>query len=387
LKSEKYIITISGGKGMERWKGWSLRMADSQLKRLPRVKDKWHYVDGVVYKGMEHIYWHTGDERYLQYVKDNIDMFVQEDGSIRGYNQREHNIDHINNGKAILFLYRHTGAGKYRQAAYTLREQLSTHPRTTEGGFWHKAIYPHQMWLDGLYMGSPFYAEFAGLFGEPEAFDDVANQILLAGRHLKDGKTGLYYHAWDERKEQDWADKETGLSKHFWGRSVGWYAMAIMDVLDYLPADHKDRQAIVSVFNGLADALLKVQDPNSGVWWQVLDQRDREGNYLEASASCMIVYSLLKALRLGILPEAYRIPAEKGYAGILNKFVITRKNGMSHLIRNCAVAGLGRYEPGQPWRDGSYEYYISEPIVTDDHKGIGAFLLAAAEYDRLSSHS
>ncbi|MDF2938253.1 MAG: glycosyl hydrolase family 88 [Paenibacillaceae bacterium] len=367
---------------MELPKGWSVRMAENQLKRMPRVKDKWHYVDGVVYKGMEQIYCNTGEDRYLRYVQDNLDMFVQEDGSIRGYDPQEHNIDHINNGKAILFLYRQTGAGKYREAAYLLREQLRTHPRTGEGGFWHKAVYPHQMWLDGLYMGAPFYAEFARLFDEPEALDDLANQLLLAGRHLKDGKTGLYYHAWDERKEQAWADKETGLSAHFWGRAVGWYAMAIVDVLDYLPAGHKDRQAIVSIFTGLAEALVKVQDLESGVWWQVLDQGAREGNYLEASASCMIVYAMLKAIRLGVLPEAYRTSAEKGYVGILNKFVITRKDGTLQLIRNCAVAGLGGYNPGQPSRDGSFEYYISEPIVTDDHKGIGAFLLAAAEYDR-----
>lgn len=368
---------------MEQLKGWSVRMAENQLKRIPRVKDKWHYVDGVVYKGLEQIYGNTGDDRYLRYIQDNMDMFVQEDGSIRGYDPHEHNIDHINNGKAILLLYRQTGARKYREAAYLLREQLRTHPRTSEGGFWHKAVYPHQMWLDGLYMGAPFYAEFARLFGEPEVFDDVTNQLLLAREHLRDEASGLYYHAWDERREQPWANPETGLSPHFWGRAVGWYAMAVVDVLDNLPADHKDRQAIISIFNGLADALLKVQDPESGVWWQVLDQGPREGNYLEASASCMIVYALLKAIRLGVLSETYRASAEKGYAGILNKFVITRKDGLVHLIRNCAVAGLGGYNPGQPYRDGSFAYYISEPIVTDDHKGIGAFLLAAAEYDRM----
>lgn len=368
---------------METPKGWSNRMADSQIWRVPRVKDKWHYVDGVVYKGMEHIYANTGGRKYFQYVQNNIDMFIQADGSIRGYHPEEYNIDHINNGKAILFLYRQTGAEKYKQAAYMLREQLRTHPRTSEGGFWHKAIYPKQMWLDGLYMGSPFYAEFAQLFGDPEAFDDVTKQVLLIDKHLKDSKTGLYYHGWDEGKEQNWANRRTGLSEHFWGRAVGWYVMAMVDVLDYLPAHHKDREMILSIFTGLVDALLKVQDLESGVWWQVLDQGGREGNYLEASASCMIVYSILKAIRMGILSESYRISAYKGYAGILNKFVVTRRDKTSHLIRNCAVAGLGGTFQDQFSRDGSFEYYISEPIVTNDPKGVGAFLLAAAEYDRL----
>lgn len=366
---------------METIKGWSIRMADSQIQRTPRVNDKWHYVDGVVYKGMEHIYANTGDGRYYRYVQDNIDMFVLDDGSIRGYRPQEHNIDHLNNGKAILFLYRQTGADKYRQAARLLRDQFHTHPRTSEGGFWHKAIYPHQMWLDGLYMGAPFYAEYAALFGEPEAFDDVAKQLLLIASHLKDERTGLYYHGWDESRQQDWANRETGLSEHFWGRAVGWYMMAIVDVLDHLPSDHRDRDAIVSAFAHLADAVLKVQDKESGVWWQVLDQGGRHGNYLEASASAMIVYSLLKAFRLGILAQSYRKAAEKGFAGLLSTFVITRKDGSLHFIRNCAVAGLGG-STLENNRDGSFEYYISEPIVTNDAKGVGAFLLAAAEVDR-----
>lgn len=364
-------------------RGWSCQMADSHICRFPRVRDKWHYADGVIYKGMEHIYSITGNSNYLQYVHSNLDMFVQEDGSIRGYDPGEYNLDHINNGKAILWLYRHTKADKYKKAAFRLREQLNTHPRTSEGGFWHKAIYPKQIWLDGLYMSAPFYAEFADLNGDSAAFDDVAAQIMLVEKHLKDQQTGLYYHGWDEDKEQAWADRRTGLSEQFWGRGIGWYAMAIIDVLDYMPAEHKDRQALISVFRDLVDALLEVQDPQSGVWWQILDQGNREGNYLEASASCMYIYSILKALRLEILPESYRLHANKGYAGILKQFIVTHRDGSLHVIRNCAGAGLGGTFHEQFSRDGSFEYYVSESIVTNDPKGLGAFLLAAAEYDRI----
>ena len=199
-------------------------MADSEMIREPLKLKKWGaYDSGVVLKGIEQVWRETKDQKYFDYLKKNVDEYVEADGNIRTYELEEYNIDQINNGKLLLTLYQETGLEKYKKAAYLQREQLKTHPRTSEGGFWHKNIYPHQMWLDGLFMGSPFYAEFAKIFNEPEIFDDVAHQVVLMAKHTKDPKTGLFYHGWDESKEQKWANPETGASPNFWGRAMGWY--------------------------------------------------------------------------------------------------------------------------------------------------------------------
>jgi len=361
---------------------YSVRMANSVLAKFPELTDKWQYDYGVVFKGFEYIYENTGNEEYFEYIKKNIDYFVQDDGSIKKYSPEEYNIDHINNGKAVLFLYRKTGEEKYRKAAQLLRSQLKTHPRTTEGGFWHKNIYPHQMWLDGIYMGSPFYAEYATLIGQDEAediFDDVAKQVILCAKNTKDPITGLHFHGWDESRQQKWANKITGCSPNFWGRAMGWFAMAIVDVLDFLPQDHQSRETILSIFKQLIDAILKYQDPETGVWYQVVNFIGRNGNYPEASASCMFAYALAKGIEKGYLDSSYIKALERAYEGIIYRFVEEDENGLLNLNGVCMVAGLG----GNPYRDGSYEYYISEPIKTNDLKGIGAFLKASAWVERL----
>jgi unsaturated rhamnogalacturonyl hydrolase len=361
---------------------YSVRMANSVLAKFPELTDKWQYDYGVVFKGFEYIYENTGNEEYFEYIKKNIDYFVQDDGSIKKYSPEEYNIDHINNGKAVLFLYRKTGEEKYRKAAQLLRSQLKTHPRTTEGGFWHKNIYPHQMWLDGIYMGSPFYAEYATLIGQDEAediFDDVAKQVILCAKNTKDPITGLHFHGWDESRQQKWANKITGCSPNFWGRAMGWFAMAIVDVLDFLPQDHQSRETILSIFKQLIDAILKYQDPETGVWYQVVNFIGRNGNYPEASASCMFAYALAKGIEKGYLDSSYIKALERAYEGIIYRFIEEDENGLLNLNGVCMVAGLG----GNPYRDGSYEYYISEPIKTNDLKGIGAFLKASAWVERL----
>jgi unsaturated rhamnogalacturonyl hydrolase len=281
----------------------------------------------------------------------------------------------------LLFpLYRITGEQRYRQAIALVRNQLAHHPRTPSGGFWHKRIYPHQMWLDGLYMASPFYAEYAQVFREPAGFDDVVHQMCLIEEHTRDPHTGLLYHAWDESKQQRWANPVTGCSPHFWARAVGWYAMALVDVLDYLPEGQVGRSAVVAILLRLAEAVAKVQDPATGLWYQVLDQGSRAGNYLESSASCMFVYALAKAVRKAYLPADYAEVARRGYRGIVKHFITIDDQGQVNLERTCSVAGLG----GDPYRDGSYEYYIGEPIATNDPKGVGAFILATVEIeDRL----
>ena len=338
---------------------------------------KWTYDHGLVLKGIEQVWRNTNDKQYFEFIQRSMDHFVADDGSIRTYSLDDYNIDNILPGRNLLFLYKVTGNEKYRKAAATLREQLKTHPRTSEGGFWHKKIYPSQMWLDGLYMGEPFYAEFAATFHDDAAFDDIAKQFILMERHARDDKTGLLYHGWDESRKQRWSSPETGRSPNFWGRAMGWYAMALVDTLDNFPRGHPQRAELVAILNRVAQAVAKYQDSRSGLWYQVLDKAGEKGNYLESSAACMFVYALAKATRNGYLPASYQKVAQKGYRGILKEFVKTDANGQVNLEGTVSVAGLG----GNPYRDGSYEYYLSEKVVTNDPKGVGALLLAATEME------
>jgi unsaturated rhamnogalacturonyl hydrolase len=320
----------------------------------------------------------THDPKYAAYVKKSIDSLVHADGTIATYAATEYNLDQINEGRALFALADRTHDTRYMRAADALRAQLRTHPRTAEGGFWHKQIYPQQMWLDGLYLAEPFYAEYAKRHADTVAMNDVARQFLLVARHLRDPKTGLYYHAWDSARQQPWANPETGLSQNFWDRAVGWYLMAIVDVLDYLPKSHKDRPQLIQVLQQLSDAVVRVRDPVSGVWWQVLDQPNRAKNYLEASGSAMFVYAFAKGARMGYLDSTYRATANRAFDGMLAEFVTTDAGGVVSINKICKVAGLG----GNPPRDGSYEYYVSEPVVSNDYKGVGAFILAAHELGR-----
>ena len=377
-------LITSSGYGQNGKKKWSEEMARTvmtiwkdSLVMKPGQPVKWSYDEGVVLEGMTNIWKQNANGAYFRFIQKSMDHFVQKDGTIRKYKQTEYNIDHVKNGRVLLTLYRVTGQKKYYQAATLLREQLKTHPRTKEGGFWHKKIYTNQMWLDGLYMGQPFYAEYAALFNEPAAFDDVANQFIYMENHARDPKTGLLYHGWDESKEQKWANKSTGLSPHFWGRAMGWYGMGLVDALDNFPREHPKRKALLDILNRFAAAVEKVQDPKSGVWYQILDKPTGKGNYLEASASNMFVYALAKGVRLGYLPQKYEAVAQKGYDGIIRQFITRDAQGFVNLNGTVSVAGLG----GNPYRDGSYEYYLSEKVVTNDPKGVGAFLLASSEME------
>jgi unsaturated rhamnogalacturonyl hydrolase len=339
---------------------------------------KWSYDMGVVLKGFEGLWMNTGDVSHFKAIQAKMDWFVKDDGSIKGYEKEEYNIDHVNNGKLVLLLYRVTGKEKYKKAADLLRSQLTTHPRTNEGGFWHKKIYTNQMWLDGLYMGAPFYAEYAMLFHEDTAFNDIANQFIWMEKHARDPKTGLLYHAWDESKQQQWANKETGASPLFWARAMGWYSDAIVDALDYFPVTHPKRKTLIDILNRLVVAIEKQQDKTTGLWYDIINYNGpgKEKNYFEASASCQFTYAIAKAVRKGYLPPAKIAIAKKAYAGILNKF-FKEENGQWNLHGTVKVSGLG----GKPYRDGSFEYYMSEPVIVNDPKGIGAFLLAANEME------
>ncbi len=345
---------------------------------------KWSYDMGVVLKGFEGIWMNTGDVKYFNAIQAKMDWFVQNDGTVKGYELDEYNIDHVNNGKLVLLLYRITGKEKYKKAADLLRSQLKTHPRTNEGGFWHKKVYPYQMWLDGLYMGAPFYAEYAMLFHEDTAFNDIANQFIWMEKHARDAKTGLLHHAWDESKQQQWADKKTGKSPHFWGRAMGWYSDAIVDALDYFPANHPKRKALIDILNRLVVALEKQQDKTTGLWYDVMNYNGpgKEKNYFEASASCQFVYAIAKGVRKGYLPAAKIAIAKKAYDGIVKQFIKV-ENGQTNLYGTVKVSGLG----GKPYRDGSFEYYMSEQVIVNDPKGVGAFLLASNEMEMLPTLS
>ena len=345
---------------------------------------KWSYDMGVILKGFEGIWLRTADRKYFNVIQAKMDWFVQNDGTIKGYEADEYNIDHVNNGKLLLLLYRVTQKEKYLKAAQLLREQLRHHPRTNEGGFWHKKVYPYQMWLDGLYMGEPFYAEYAMLMHEDTAFNDIANQFIRMEKHARDAKTGLLYHAWDESKQQQWANKTTGTSPNFWARAMGWYADAIVDVLDYFPSDHPKRQALIDILNRLVNALEKQQDKTTGLWYDVMNYSGpgKEKNYFEASASSQFVYAIAKGVRKGYLPAAKIEIAKKGYDGIVKQF-IKIENGQTNLHGTVKVSGLG----GNPYRDGSFSYYMSEPVIINDPKGIGAFLLASNEMEMLPTQA
>ena len=343
---------------------------------------KWSYDQGVMLKGIEGVWDRTGDGKYFRYIQHSMDFFVDKSGEIRTYRPDEFNIDNVNNGRVLLLLYKVTNDEKYWKAATLLREQLRKQPRTSEGGFWHKKIYPSQMWLDGLYMGEPFYAEYASYAHDDTAFNDIARQFILMEKHSRDNKTGLLYHGWDDSKQQKWADPATGHSPNFWARAMGWYGMALVDVLDYFPPDHPKRKELIAILNRFAAAVSKIQDAKTGLWWDILNMPGKEKNYLEASASSMFVYALAKGARLGYLPNSYLATAKRGYDSIIKNFIKTEE-GQINLYGTVSVSGLG----GNPYRDGSYEYYMSEKVVKNDPKGIGAFILASNEIEMAATQS
>ena len=389
VTTSKATTETSAGKTIPTNLKWSERMMLSEMKRFPEAwmldffkTPKWSYPNGLVLKGAEEVYKKTGKKEYFDYIKGYAEEMVNADGTIKTYNIKNYNIDMLNSGNVLLYLYSVDKQEKYLKALQLLRSQLNDHPRTSEGGFWHKKVYPNQMWLDGLYMGEPFYAHYTQMFDKDEtatkAYNDIVNQFDLIEKHLKDPKTGLLYHGWDESKQQAWADKKTGLSPNFWGRAMGWYGMAIVDVLDFLPQNHPGRARLISYLNSYSEALVKVQDSKTGLWYQVLDKGGEKGNYLEASASSMFVYTFAKGARKGYLPTSYKAIAKKGYDGIIKNLISVERDGTVNLNQNCAVAGLG----GTPYRSGTYDYYVNEEIRSNDPKGTGPFILASLELEK-----
>jgi len=363
---------------------WSERMALSIIKRDPKAwqidnneKPKWDYKLGLVMTSFEKLYHKTNNPVYGDYIKEYAETVINPSGEILNYKLEDYNIDNINAGKMLFDLHKRTKDNRYLTAMQTLRKQLETHPRTNSGGFWHKKIYPYQMWLDGLYMGTPFYAHYTLDFDGGKDFNDIAKQFEEIHLHTIDKKTGLLFHAWDESKQMPWANKETGTSTNFWSRSIGWYMMALVDVLDYMPKDHPKRKELIQFLNEISIAVAKYQDP-SGLWYQVTDSGPKEGNYLEASGSEMFVYAFAKGANKGYLPKKYKDLAVKGFDGIIKKLIRVDPDGEIHITQVCASAGLG----GNPYRDGSFDYYIKEKIKEDNSHGLGPFILAALELEK-----
>lgn len=365
---------------------WSTNIADSFIRLHPdsiiykteAKSRKWNYEQGLMYNAFHELWRQTNDKTYYDYIIKNVNYYVQEDGSIKTYKQEEYNIDNISSGRELINLYAATGEAKYKSAASLLRTQLKTHPRTSEGGFWHKKIYPNQMWLDGLYMAEPFYVQYAQTFNEAKALDDIARQFELIDKYLKDEKTGLYFHGWDESKQMKWADPVKGTSPNFWGRALGWYMMALVDVLDYMPKDHPSHSKLVKSFQDLSASLLNFRDAENKLWHQIIDKGGKEGNYLEASASMMFIYAYAKGYNKGYLDKIYYDAAMESFKSGLKRFVTIDENDNIYLNHTVSVGGLG----GNPYRDGSYEYYLSEPRRINDFKGYGPFLLAAIELEK-----
>lgn len=362
---------------------WSIKMADMVMTRWDtlayyggRTRAGWSYDVAMVGMAIDKL--GDKDPKYSSYMKTYMDMLVDENGHIERYNQDSYNIDYINPAKNLIILWKKTGEEKYMKALPQFIEQMENHPKTLSGGYWHKKVYPWQMWLDGLYMGSPFLAMYAAEFNDPRWFDVITHEFKLIYEKTLDPATGLLYHAWDESKEQQWANKETGQSPHFWSRAMGWYVMGIVDVLDYLPNDHPERQDLITILQQTIDALLKVRDEATGCWYQVLDHGGQEGNYLEGSGTAMYIYAMAKGAKNGYLDQKYYEIAGKAFDDMVKEFIITDEDGLPTMVRVCGSCGLG----GRPYRDGSYEYYINERIVPNDTKGVGPFILAAIELDK-----
>lgn len=363
---------------------YARRFASSELKRFPQA---WQldygkqlyfgYTQGLGCLAMLKMWKATGENHYYEYVKAWADSLINDKGEIHLYKADAYNIDFINSGKVLFDIYKQTGDPKYKLAMDRLIDQLNRHPRTSEGGYWHKKIYPNQIWLDGIYMGSPFMAQYGRDFNEPRWTDEAIHQVTLCYKQTYDAKTGLNYHAWDESKLQTWANKETGHSPNFWGRSIGWFFMATVDVLDYVPENHPRRGELITIVQNLTKAMARYQSKN-GLWYQVVDMPDREGNYEEASVSAMCMYAIAKAANKGYIDDKYKQIAQKAFEGIKTGLITENPDGTLSLTRCCAVAGLG----GNPYRDGSYQYYISEKIRDNDAKATGPFIMGCLELER-----
>ncbi len=355
------------------------KFIDSYLADYKNYKEFWNYEDGCVLIGVKGLYEATGDRKYFDFIENYLKHFIGDDGHIKYYEKEKYNIDSINCGKILYFMLDETGDERYKVAVEDLMDQLRTHPRTSTGNFFHKKLYPNQIWLDGLYMAQPFYMEYETRFDNRAHYNDIISQFENVQKYLYSEEKGICYHAYDETKSIFWANKETGCSANFWLRSMGWYLMALVDCMDKMDKQiYEGYRKLEDIYRLVLKGILQYQDEKSGLFYQVIDRPDVSGNYLETSGSAMIAYSILKACRMGVLiEEKYRPVGEKIVEGLLNEKLV-EKDGKVELTGICSVAGLGPEDNTK--RDGSVEYYLSEPVVSDDAKGVGPFFMAYAQF-------
>jgi unsaturated rhamnogalacturonyl hydrolase len=361
---------------------WSVRMANSVISRSDSLiyyvdrNPRWAY--DVAFLGMAVDRLGNSDPRYSKYLEEWVDYFVKPDGTVLDYKLTEYNLDRIFPGRDIITVYKRNPDPKYKIALDNFIEQLNTHPKTNSGGYWHKKIYPWQMWLDGIFMASTFMAQYAREFNDPKWFDVATAQTKMIYEKTLDKNSGLLMHAWDESHSQKWCDPATGQSHYPWSRATGWYILAIEDILEYLPENHPDRADLITILQKTCDALVKVRDPKTGLWFQVLNQGGREGNYPEGSGSAMYAYAFARGAHKGYLDKKYLDIANSAFDGILKELITVGKDGFITMHNICGGCGLG----GNPYRDGSYEYYINEKRIDNDTKGVAPFIMAAIELDR-----
>lgn len=338
-------------------------------------KSTWNYIDGCMIKAVVELYHITGNKKYLEFADSFINYFVNEDGSIQSYDPKEYNLDNVNAGKTLFDLYKLTGREKYRKAIDTVYSQLKGQPRTSTGNFWHKMIYPNQIWMDGLYMAQPFYMQYEVEYNNKANCRDSYEQFLHVYDLMRDTRNGLYYHAYDDSREAFWCDPVTGLSDNFWLRALGWYAMALVDTIEVMPEEMAEEKArLGAVYKELIDAMLPYQDQESGMWYQVVNRGRIQPNYLETSGSAIFAYAIMKSVRLGYLDERYFAFGRKAFDGICEKY-LSEENGELQLGGICLVAGLGNKE----MREGTFDYYMREPVVKNEAKGVAPLILAYIE--------
>lgn len=373
---------------------YSVRMVRSEISRNPDAlhldgrqgQRKWNYTTGLELLS----FWDAAQmydlEDVRQYVRDWADTMTTVSGDVHTYKRSNYNVDHICPARVFFDLDDAYGkeTPRYRNVVDMIREQIDSQPRTEGGEFWHKQIYPHQVWLDGLYMALPFYAEYTSRFSPQEQRDslyaDIVDQFIKAARNTYDAKTGLFRHAWDESRSMFWCDPQTGLSEHAWGRANGWVAASLVDVLDYIPQDNPGRTQLIGLLNYFLEVLPKWADPQTGMWYQVLDCPGREGNYLESTCSIMFTYAFLKGLRLGYIDQSHKEYVMGLYGKFIDTFIRENEDGSISMTNCCSVGGLG----GKQMRKGDYEYYLSEPIIENDCKGVGPFIWASLEWEKMN---
>jgi unsaturated rhamnogalacturonyl hydrolase len=356
---------------------WGVRFADTVIATWPDpasidpAKNGWEYNTGIVLFGMSKMYEATRDKRYLDYIRRWVDGYVNDQGVLGWDQARTHNLDYIQPAMLILFLYEQTGEQKYRTAARTVREAFGHIPRNAEGGFWHKGIYPNEMWIDGIYMGEPFLVRYGKLFGDAAFCNNTAVfQATLAAEHCLDPKTGLLFHAWDQDRNAAWADPKTGTSPIIWSRGMGWYVMALVDILELLPSAHPGYSRLHDLLERNIAGLAAVQDPKTGLWFQVLDRGSLPGNWIETSSSGMFIYAIRKAIRLKLVEPSYLGVAERAWAGLQATF---EQDASGRPVFTGAVQGMGVQV--------SAANYLKIPRLKNSTHGLMSVQIAASEME------